>query len=47
MIFGKFATLKENHLLLDNTIPLALFKGDWINVSYPIISKNLLKPQTR
>ena len=29
MIFGKFVNLKENDLLLDNTILLVLFKDDF------------------
>ena len=44
VIFGEFANLKENDLLLDNTI-LVLFKDDQIAFSYLILSKNLLKLQ--
>ena len=37
---------KKNDLLLGNTILLVLFKDVQIIFSYPILSKNLLKPQT-
>ena len=45
MIFGEFATLKENYFLLDNTILLFLFKEVLIIFSCTILSKNLLKLQ--